>query len=135
MVESEDAESLSECAYWALYANAAYGIALHSMSKPCAMCCAPPCCLPAHLSDGDGVESSEQRVLRGSKCCAWMQIDNSSLKVFLQRTRCGDAQSDLLMASQIGGLHCVNFFVVADHEKQCLVVTIRGTLSLGDSIT
>ena len=39
------------------------------------------------------------------------------------------------MVSQYGGLHQVNFYVIADHHKKAIVVSIRGTLSLGDTIT
>ena len=88
----QDADVLSECEYFTLYANAAYGIALYSMSRPCAICCAPPCCLPAHLED-EGV------VLRQTKCCHPVQIDNSSMKVFLQSTGCVDPPSDLLSSN------------------------------------
>jgi len=66
---------LSECVYWALYANAAYGIALYSMSKPCAMCCAPLCCLP-FADNGD--DDSDRRILRDSKCCGAVQLNNSA---------------------------------------------------------
>ena len=34
-----------------------------------------------------------------------------------------------------GGPHCLPYFISLDHEKQAVVVSIRGTLSLEDAVT
>lgn len=34
-----------------------------------------------------------------------------------------------------GGPHCLPYFICLDHEKQAVVVSIRGTLSLEDAVT
>ena len=135
-----DKELLQECEYYTLYSNAAYGIPLYSMSNPCAICCAPPCCLPNKFDDpycqvfDDEIEC-DKLVLRQKKCCNSIQIDNSSFKIFIQRTKCQHPQNDVLMVSQFGGLHKVNFYVIADHHRKAIIIAIRGTLSLGDAIT
>lgn len=129
---------LKELEYYTLYSNAAYGIPLYSMSSPCAICCAPPCCLPSNFDDSysdQSIPDCDKLVIRQKKCCYPVQIDNSSLKIFIQRTECTHPQNDILMVSQYGGLHKVNFYVVADHHKKAIVIAIRGTLSLGDTIT
>ena len=134
----DDNQLLKELEYYTLYSNAAYGIPLYSMSSPCAICCAPPCCLPTNFDDPYSdqlIDPCDKIVIRQKKCCYPIQIDNSSLKIFIQRTECKHPQNDLLMVHQYGKLHQVNFYVVADHHKKAIVVAIRGTLSLGDTIT
>ena len=132
--EVKDKKLLSECEYYTLFANAAYGILLYTMSEPTAICCAPPCCLPNDFEDS-GIENKDKLVLRRKKCCPSVQLDNSSFKVFIQRTECENPQQDVLLVNQVGGLHNVNFYVMVDHDKKALVIAIRGTLSLGDTIT
>lgn len=34
-----------------------------------------------------------------------------------------------------GGQHCLPYFIALDHEKQAVVLAIRGTLSLQDTVT
>ncbi len=62
---------------------------------------------------------------RQNKCCHPIQFDNSSFKTFIQRTHCSDCtdpQNNILLVSQIGGLHQVNFYIaiVIDDEKELM---------------
>ena len=34
-----------------------------------------------------------------------------------------------------GGRHCLPYFIALDHEKRAVVLAIRGTLSLQDTVT
>ena len=34
-----------------------------------------------------------------------------------------------------GGQHCLPYFIALDHEKRAVVLAIRGTLSLQDTVT
>eukprot|EP01083_Nonionella_stella_P069654 185807_1 len=127
--KNESDTRLKELEYYTMYANAAYGIGLYTLSKPCSICCALPCAIPHDLDgDDDVLQRSANKC-----CCDGVQIDNSNLKVFLQRT--GINASDLLLCCQIGDVHKVNFYVNFDRNRNALVITLRGTMSIQDSIT
>merc|ERR1719295_2181454 len=126
-INDDDISRLKQVQYWTLYTNAAYGLGLYTMSRPCSICCAPPCALPNGVDD-------EILSRKEKKCCGdALQIDNSNLKVFIQRT--GIEATDLLLVSQFGDVHTVNFYVCVDREKRSLVIALRGTMSIQDSIT
>ncbi len=118
---------MNELKYYTLYANAAYGIGLCTLSKPCAICCSPPCFLPYKM-DRNNI------LYRNKKCCCDnIQLDNSNLKVFIERTNI--PINDLLLIQQIGDLNKVNFYVSIDYNKQSLIISLRGSMSIQDSIT
>eukprot|EP00485_Elphidium_margaritaceum_P017008 CAMPEP_0202730042 /NCGR_PEP_ID=MMETSP1385-20130828/186440_1 /ASSEMBLY_ACC=CAM_ASM_000861 /TAXON_ID=933848 /ORGANISM="Elphidium margaritaceum" /LENGTH=338 /DNA_ID=CAMNT_0049396315 /DNA_START=18 /DNA_END=1030 /DNA_ORIENTATION=- len=73
---AHEKEKIAQLSYYTMFTNAAYGIGLYSLSKPCSICCAPPCFLPTNFVMHD-VE-----LQRNAKCCCeHIQIDNSNLKV------------------------------------------------------
>ena len=49
--------------------------------------------------------------------------------------RMGLKVTDLLFVGQIGDLHKVNFYVCIDQKNKTLVIALRGTMSIQDSIT
>ena len=105
--------------YYAKYAIGSYGLPLSTLQNPCSICLHPPCCMPRKMV--------RQRML-GKACCGF-----SSVKVFLRKTKTNG--SDLLLASQHSGIHQTTFFVSVDHETKNLVISIRGTESIPDSMT
>ena len=75
-LDQNEKELIKQLEYYTLYANAAYGIGLYTLSKPCSICFAPPCALPNDFDD--------DILQRNPKCCCdGIQIDNSNLKVFV----------------------------------------------------
>ena len=103
ILDSDELKQFNDAQYYIVHANAAYGIALYTMTKPCAICCALPCGLPGGITNRDTV------LYRNDGCCNnCNSLDNSTLKVFIQRT--GINSEDILCAHQIKALYKVSFF-------------------------
>ena len=153
IMSNDEQAMIGTAAYYMNYCQAAYGIALYSLSNPCAICCALPCGVPSNLGssvDVSRINEDELRyknhLIRDNPCC-WCSccccsdlfrdkmcsLSNSSLKVFLKR--CNLNANDILIVHHSRHLNSVHFVVCADRRKEKLVIAIRGTESIPDSVT
>jgi len=117
---SEDWNHIHDLQYYSRFAIGIYGLPLHLLDNlACGFCKNVPCYVPKGVN---------RDALFGKACCG-----NSSLKVFLRVTRLRG--NDILGFYQESGLHNPTFAIVADRERQEIVITIRGTESLADTLT
>jgi len=119
-LSQKDWEHIQDLKYFTKFAVGIYGLPLHLLDNlACGFCKNVPCFVPKRVN---------RDALFGKACCG-----NSSLKVFLRVTKLrGD---DILGFYQESGLHNPTFAIVTDRERQEIVIIIRGTESLADTLT
>ncbi|ETO32632.1 hypothetical protein RFI_04485, partial [Reticulomyxa filosa] len=142
-LSEDDQHSLREGQYWVDFACAAYGIGLQTLTKPCAVCCNPMCGLPHNLRNNDNVVIDVG--VSCMPCDCGCRVEYSDVRVFLRNT--ATDTNDLLLANMAGGKgntnikkkkkghHVVTHYVSVDRKKKAVVITIRGTMSMANTIT
>eukprot|EP00474_Spongospora_subterranea_P004029 CRZ04487.1 hypothetical protein [Spongospora subterranea] len=113
-LDEADWARLNNAKHYCKYSVGAYGAPLFSLMQPCHLCC-----LPNFFQDN-------RHNIRSSGCCF------CSIKAFLLRT--DRTHSDLIYANLRSQAGTAVFYVCADHEKQTLVVAVRGTHSTQDVV-
>ncbi len=132
---AEDWDRIRLAKYFARYAYGAYGWPLFVFDNPCdgifgCGACGLGCGRPgASLDCGF---TYPRGVLENSGCCNAGCL-NSSAKAFLTRT--GLKPEEILHANVDSRYGTVSYFVAVDEPSRRLVVAVRGTMSLGDTIT
>lgn len=131
----EDWERVRLAKYFARYAQGAYGWPLFVFDNPCrgvfgCQACGLGCGRPGGFIDCG--YTFPRGVLNGSGCCDALCL-NSSAKAFLTHT--GLRAEDILHANIESRYGTVSYFVAVDEKSGRLVIAVRGTMSLADTVT
>ncbi len=144
----EDWARIKQAKYFAKFAQGAYGWPLYLFEHTCSaiggcVVCAGGCGHASGQPLPDGTpghpgscctcgHAYPRGVLQNSGCCGAV-CGNSSAKVFLAHT--GLNPADILYANLESRYGTVTYYVCKDEASKKLVVAVRGTLSIGDTLT
>uniref|UniRef100_A0A665WKL8 Diacylglycerol lipase-alpha n=1 Tax=Echeneis naucrates TaxID=173247 RepID=A0A665WKL8_ECHNA len=125
---SAEMNMYKEVCYYMLFALAAYGWPMYLMRKPaCGLCHLASSCPCTSVS---GSRLSQSVTVEEDNCCGCNVLairrhflDRDLKQVHIVYTSCHDA------------VYETPFFVAVDHEKEKVVISIRGTLSPKDALT
>jgi len=117
----EDRERFEDAQYFARYAIASYGWLLYAYDQPVSCLTS---CVVCGKCDSAGNNGSE---CCSSGCCHW------NINTFLHFSQAHS--QDLLIANLTEGVGSSVFYMAIDHVKRCVVIAIRGTMSMADVFT
>ncbi|KNC50160.1 Sn1-specific diacylglycerol lipase alpha [Thecamonas trahens ATCC 50062] len=124
--------SLEAAAYFGRYSNASYGWPLYTLERmtKCCGCCHGPFCQCACMCSGRREAKQFAHGVEGDNCCGYnIGALHASLPPLIA------ASAELLHANYRNAVFQPAYFVAVDRARSTVVIAIRGTLSMEDTLT
>ena len=116
--------NINEASYYIKYAIACYSWPYYLYIKPCTGPCLILCC---KNKNGNCCQKPRKLVVQNDNICGCYY---DAFKVLSKTSDC-----DIIHASFRNELFHAPFFILHDHSKKTVIISIRGTLSITDVIT
>ena len=121
--------------YYADFAYASYGILLKTYDQPCHLfSCNNPCCYQSNNNSDPKLYQPNEAELDDIKCCNKTGL-SLSFHTFLKEIELKHQAIQVISCNLISLYGRSVFYLCLDHDKQAIILAIRGTLSIADTIT
>eukprot|EP00088_Acartia_fossae_P016789 TRINITY_DN19458_c0_g1_i3.p1 TRINITY_DN19458_c0_g1~~TRINITY_DN19458_c0_g1_i3.p1 ORF type:complete len:801 (-),score=133.21 TRINITY_DN19458_c0_g1_i3:263-2665(-) len=116
---------IEELKYFYKYSLAAYGCWWYIIDAPCAHSCALGAYM--HWCPCFPCMRDQRQIVEGDSC---FNMNLAAAKALLNTN-----EDEFIIFDNRNKIQEVPYFVAVDHEKKCIVISIRGTLSIADMFT
>lgn len=122
---AEISEDISDLKYYYKYSLAAYGCWWYVLDNPVCRLCSLTGYL--HYCPCFPCMRDQRQIVEGDGCC--------NMNLAAAKAQLNGNDEDFIIFDNRNKIQEVPYFVAVDHEKKCLVISIRGTMSISDMFT